>query len=84
MLLHQQLVDIHHDGRLKPYTGSRKSQEGVRGKDCAKKSRLSGILPLPQIPKSGLVLCWGHVQAHKDGSIIKCHKVPGQLKLDVN
>ena len=36
---------------------------------CVGKSRLSGILPLPQIPKSGLVLCWGHVQAHKDGSI---------------
>ena len=36
---------------------------------CIVISRLSGILPLPQIPKSGLVLCWGHVQAHKDGSI---------------
>jgi hypothetical protein len=30
-----------------------------------RKARLSRILPLSQIPKSGLVLCWGHVQAHK-------------------
>ena len=32
MLLHQQLVDIHRDGRLKPYTltGSRKSQLSSR------------------------------------------------------
>ena len=29
-----------------------------------RKARLSRILPLSQIPKSGLVLCWGHVQAH--------------------
>ena len=48
------------------------------------KSRLSGILPLPQIPKSGLVLCWGHVQAHKDGSISATRCRASSLKLDVN